>query len=484
MDVVVIGAGVLGCMAARELSRYKLDVLVLERAGDIGEGSSKANSGLIHAGFHPRGGSLKGTSCAEGNAHYTQIAGELNIPFKRIGSLFVAFNDAGLEKVEEKRAKGVKNGALDLEMVSGDEARELEPRLSPRVVGALWAPTTGIISPFELVDALAESAVMNGVEFRLNSTVAHVEKTGSASETGWRLILADGSEVNAHFVLNAAGDDAETIDAHVHPADLVIKPRRGQYYVFDKQAQDVGIKHVVYQAEESDEGGTLITPTIEGNLLAGPTSEDVRDYTHTETTAAGLAHVERVATKLFPDLDMGEVIASFAGIRANIKNLEKEQKDFFVRASAPRFVSMLGVKNPGMTSAPALAKLALRILSQEGLELEPDPSFNPIRSARTPFMKCSANEQRALLAQDPAFSHLVCRCEKVTEGDIRRVLSAPLPPTTFDGVKKRLRTGMGRCQASHCMPVVIEVLAREWGVGPADILKGEADGRFALRSVK
>lgn len=480
-DAVVIGAGVLGCMAARELSRFKLDIVLLERASDVCEGSSKANSGLIHAGFHPREGSLKGLSCVRGNHLYESLLAELGVECKRTGSLYVAFGPVGMERMEEKYKRGMANGVPGLKVVDRDEARQIEPRLSDKVMAALWAPSTGIVSPFQLTIALYESALSNGVDVRFDSEVVRVEK---ARTQGWLVHLRDGQTVAARFVLNAAGDEAEPIDAQVHPADLRIRPRRGQYYVFDKQDPSNAITHPVMQSQETDEGGTLVTPTVEGNLLVGPTSENVRDYTHTETTEKGLAHVERVVRKLFPDIDMGEVISSFAGVRTNIVNVDKERKDFVVRASAPGFVSMLGIKNPGMTSAPALVERAVEILAAEGMPRIANPSFVARRDVAPAFMDSDAVRRKELLSQDACFAHVVCRCERITEGDVRRVARLSSCPHTFEAVKHRLRVSMGRCQGSFCIPRVMEILAQEWGVSPEEIPFCSSGGSYSIGKAK
>lgn len=498
-DVAVIGAGVLGCAVARELSRYQLDVVVLERAHDVGEGSSKANSGIVHAGFQPRAGSLKGASCVAGNALFDELSRDLDIPFSRCGGMMVAFSPEGEEKLRAKAERAYGNGAGVLPFVTGDEARELEPRLSPAVTQAMLAPTTGVVSPFDLVLGLAQNAARNGVRFRFNCAVERIEATPSAAVASagasasafglpgslrYALHSADGSCLAARCVVNMAGDEACSLDAQVHPADYEVRARLGEYLVFDKQDPARAITHVIYQAADSDEGGTLIAPTVEGNLLVGPTSRNVRNFQATGSTAEGLAHVRRVARKVIPDLDFSDVIRNFAGARTNIVNVPKELKDFVVRLSAPGFVSALGIKNPGLTSSPALARRAVGLLAADGLLLAPDAGFDPVRRRHVPFLERSGEEQRRLMVADPSYGRVLCRCEGITEGDVRAVLAGPLPPTTLSGVKRRLRCGMGRCQGSFCEPRLVEAMARAWGVVPEQVPFGEHGGRLVLRSVK
>lgn len=470
-DVVIIGAGILGCLTARELARYRLDILVIDKESDIGEGATKANSGVLYAGFHPRGGSLKGISCARGNRMHEKLCRDLDVPVSYTGSLFVAFHDEGLEAVRDKLKKGEKNGVPDMRMISGDEARSIEPMLSERIIGAMYAPTTGIISPFRLVLHTACNAALNGVEFRFDTFAENIETLGD----GTYRIHTDNGNVDTRYIVNASGEGAAEIERFVRQRDLVIRPKRGEYMVFDTPSP---ISHVIYQAQENGEKGTLLAPTVDGNMLVGPTSYSVPGYERTETSQKGVDHLVRVAKKVLPALDLGSVIAGFAGIRANIENLPKEEKDFIVRESAPGFVSALGIKNPGMTASPYLADMMVRLLEESGLEMEKDESFEPVYRAKPLFLKASGREQQMMLAEDPAYGNAVCRCEGVTEGDIVSVLRAPLPPHDINGLKKRLRTGMGRCQGGFCTPRIIEILSREWKTTPDRIFKSGEGSMF------
>ena len=462
-DVVVVGAGILGCLTARELMKYKLDVLVIDKESDIGEGASKANSGVLYAGFHPRGGSLKGISCAEGNRLHGQLCRDLDVPMEYVGSLFVAFHDEGLEHIKDKMKKGIKNGVPDMKMISGDEARAMEPLLSKDVIGAMYAPTTGIISPLKLVLNAGLNAAENGVQFMFDTMVENIE-----SASGGYVIHTNRGKVEAGFVVNTSGEGAAELEAHVRPRSLEIKPKRGEYLVFDCPSP---IKHVIYQAQEKDEKGTLLAPTVDGNMIAGPTSYTARNYKSTETTQKGIDHITKVARKILPELDMGTVIASFAGIRANIENVPKEEKDFVVRLSADRFVSALGIKNPGMTASPYLVQKIVGLMQEAGLSTEINPEFDPVYRAKPLFLKASPQQQAAMLAENPAYGKAVCRCEGITEGDILAVLDSALPPHSLNGLKKRVRTGMGRCQGGFCTSEIIDILSREWNVPPENIFK-------------
>ena len=477
-DVVIIGSGIMGVTTARMLSKYKLNVAVLEKNYDIGEGSSKSNSGLLAAGFHPRIGSLKGISAVKGNEMYREICKKLNVPVDYVGSLMVAYGPSSVDHIHEKYKKGIGNGAPGLKLISGDEAREMEPLLSKDVTAALYSPTTAIVDVFKLVYHSAQLASLNGTKFIMNTNVKSIEKDGEDF-----VLKTNNGDFHSHYVVNTAGEDAEILEGCFRPRDLKIIPRRGQFYVFEKQ-NPCPLKHVIYQAHETDEGGCLIAPTIDGNIIAGPNSEDVPNYNNTNTTKEGLDKIERVAKKIIPSLDMSKVITSFAGLRANIKNVDKEHKDFIIRQSVPKMISALGIKNPGITSAPYLCEIILEKLKEDGLELITNPKSTDTLNKQKNFFECTKEEQKRLLETDKDYAKIVCRCEKVTLGDIKRVLKEPLPPVSLDGIKKRLRVGMGKCQGGFCTPELLKILSKEWNIPVNEICKSTKGSELVKGNVK
>ncbi|WP_278286329.1 NAD(P)/FAD-dependent oxidoreductase [Eubacterium callanderi] len=324
----------------------------------------------------------------------------------------------------------------------------------------------------------AQSAEKNGVHFAFDEEVQEIIEHENHFE-----VVTGRRSLNARYVVNTAGGMAMAVESGVRPQDLIIKPRCGQFLVFDRQGKD-GIRHVLYQAQETDEKGCLLAPSTEGNIIAGPTSQDVPDYKNVETTDWGIHHIEKTAKKILPDLDMGKVITSFAGVRANIKNVVKEEKDFIIRRSVPRMVSALGIKNPGMTAAPYLCQMILDLLIEDGLCTAPNPDYCPVLDLPKPFLKQTENIQKKWYEQDHRYGNLVCRCEGITEGDILRVLREPLPPKNMNGLKKRLRTTMGRCQGSFCTPRILEILSREWSVPPEKIMKEAPGSPFVKGRVK
>ena len=463
-DVVIIGCGVVGASAAYELARYKLRVAVLEAAADIAAGTTKANSAIIHAGYDPEPGTLMARLNVEGNRLTGEICEKLQVPFKRVGSLVVAFSPEQLPTLRTLYDRGCKNGVPGLRLLSGMEARAMEPGLSEEVCGALFAPSAGIIDPWGFAIAMAETAVRGGVELRRDCPVTGIEDTGA----GFVLHTPTG-DVTARFVLNAAGVDADRVHEMLEPNDWQTLPSRGEYYLLDKSEHD-RVSRVIFQCPGPEGKGVLVAPTIHGNLICGPNAEAVEDRLDLGNTAAGMAEVRAKASRSVPGIQWRQNIRNFAGLRANTT-----RSDFIIEESKahPGFIDLAGIKSPGLSSAPAIAKMAAEMLAADGLVLEPDPDFVDKRE-HIVFKNLSAEEKNELIRKDPRYGRVVCRCETITEGEIVAALHSPIPPRSINGVKRRCNAGMGRCQGGFCGPRVQEIIARELGIDQAEVLLEQA----------
>ena len=463
-DVVIIGCGVVGASAAYELARYKLRVAVLEAAADIAAGTTKANSAIIHAGYDPEPGTLMARLNVEGNRLTGEICEKLQVPFKRVGSLVVAFSPEQLPTLRTLYDRGCKNGVPGLRLLSGEEARAMEPGLSEEVCGALLAPSAGIIDPWGFAIAMAETAVRGGVELRRDCPVTGIEDTGAGF-----VLHTPAGDVAARFVLNAAGVDADRVHEMLEPNDWHTLPSRGEYYLLDKSEHD-RVSRVIFQCPGPEGKGVLVAPTIHGNLICGPNAEAVEDRLDLGNTAAGMAEVRAKASRSVPGIQWRQNIRNFAGLRANTT-----RSDFIIEESKahPGFIDLAGIKSPGLSSAPAIAKLAAEMLAADGLALEPDPDFVDKRE-HIVFKNLSAEEKNELIRKDPRYGRVVCRCETITEGEIVAALHSPIPPRSINGVKCRCNAGMGRCQGGFCGPRVQEIIARELGIDQAEVLLEQA----------
>ena len=463
-DVVIIGCGVVGASAAYELARYKLRVAVLEAAADIAAGTTKANSAIIHAGYDPEPGTLMARLNVEGNRLTGEICEKLQVPFKRVGSLVAAFSPEQLPTLQALYDRGCKNGVPGLRLLSGMEARAMEPGLSEEVCGALFAPSAGIIDPWGFAIAMAETAVRGGVELRRDCPVTGIEDTGAGF-----VLHTPAGDVTARFVLNAAGVDADRVHEMLEPNDWHTLPSRGEYYLLDKSEHD-RVSRVIFQCPGPEGKGVLVAPTIHGNLICGPNAEAVEDRLDLGNTAAGMAEVRAKAARSVPGVEWRQNIRNFAGLRANTT-----RSDFIIEESGahPGFIDLAGIKSPGLSSAPAIAKMAARMLAAGGLALEPDPDFVD-RREHIVFKELSAVEKNELIRKDPRYGRVVCRCETITEGEIVAALHSPIPPRSINGVKRRCNAGMGRCQGGFCGPRVQEIIARELGIDQAEVLLEQA----------
>lgn len=450
-DVIVIGAGVSGSAAARELSRYDLKVGVLEKEEDVCCGTSKANSGIVHAGFDARPGSLMAKMNVRGNQMMEQLAEDLDIPFERNGSLVLCFAKDEMERLKKLKKQGEENGVKRLQILSGEEVRRMEPDLSKEVYAALYAPTGGIECPFEMNLALAENACQNGAEFYFDTAVEQIEKT----EGGYR-IHAGEKTYETRCVVNAAGVYADVFHNMVSEKKIRITPRKGEYYLLDKKAGTT-VHHTIFQIPGTYGKGVLVTPTTHGNLLVGPTAVDIEEKEGTNTTKTGLDEVAQKAMRSVPKLPLRQVITSFAGLRAH-----EDGDDFVIgeSADAKGLINAAGIESPGLSSAPAIG-VTVAELVRDLLNAEEKSDFNPVRHGILDPDTLSLEERNQLIKETPAYGNIICRCEMITEGEILDAIHRPLGARSLDGVKRRTRAGMGRCQSGFCSPKVMEILERE-----------------------
>lgn len=463
-DVVVIGAGVTGSAVARELSRYVARVCVVEREEDVCCGTSKANSAIVHAGFDAQPNTLMARLNVEGNERMWDLSRDLDFKASQCGSLVVCTSGDGLPGLEELLERGRTNGVPDLRIVDRDELVAMEPNISDSAIAALWAPTAGIVDAFGLNIALAEHAAINGVEFRFNAPVTRLER----DEEGMWSIDAGDTRLRARCVVNAAGVYADEIHNMVSAEKIQIIPRKGEYLLLDTTAGN-HVSHTIFMLPTKMGKGILVTPTVHGNLLVGPTASDVDDPESTDTTAEGLAEVARKCALTVADVPLREVITSFAGLRAH-----QPGHEFIIGevADAPGFVDCAGIESPGLTSCPAIGVMAADIVSDLlGLEEKGEGEWVPTRKG-IPTLEGEPVEKWAeLAAADPAYGNVVCRCRLVTEAQIVSAIHRPLGARSLDGVKRRVTAGMGRCQGGFCSPKVMEILERELGMRPEEITK-------------
>ena len=470
-DVLIIGCGITGAAAAFELSKYKLRIAVLERENDVSVGTTKANSAILHAGYDPEPGTLMAKLNVRGVELARELCKKLDVPYLGCGSLVLAFSEEERPVLEELFRRGTVNGVPGLKLLSGDEARSLEPDLSADVTAALHAPSAAICSPWEYCLALAETAVRNGAELHLNTEVTGLTKTAA----GWR-VSTDQGQFEAKYVINAAGVDAQKVHELAAPRTFTMCPRRGQYYLLDKSEGD-RVGRVIFQCPTKAGKGVLTAPTVHGNLIVGPSAEPV-EGDDTAVTAEGLAEVRAAASRSVPGIIFSQSIRNFAGVRA-----ATDRDDFILEEAAPGFIDLAGICSPGLSAAPAIAEYAVELLSKAGLVLEKKDRFICERR-RVRFKELPENERAALVKKEPAYGRVICRCETITEGDILACLRTPIPPVSVDGVKRRVNAGMGRCQGGFCGPRVVELLCRELGLSPGEVVQDRAGSRLLDRETK
>jgi len=471
IDVLIIGCGIVGAAAAYELSRYNLKITAIDRLNDIAGETTRANSGLIHAGFDPVPGTVMAKLNVRGSRLANELCEKLDVPYKRTGAFVVGFDENDRATIKRLYRYGIENNVPELEIISGEKARELEPRLSPEVICALNAPTAAIVSPWDFAIALAETAALNGVKFSLNT-----EATGIKPFDGGYLVATSNGEFKARAIVNAAGLYADNVHGFLKKADFEIIPSRGQYYLLDKSAGST-VSRTVFQCPDESGKGVVVTPTVHGNLLIGPSSEGVDCCGDVATDQQTLEHVWKTALKFVPGMDMRESIRNFAGVRA-VAGIG----DFIIREAAKGFYDLAGIKSPGLSAAPAIAEELICLMEASGFKFSLKDEFTDRRRV-VRFRDLDGPGRSEAIRLNPAYGRIVCRCESITEGEILEAFNSPVPPVTVDGIKRRCHAGMGRCQGGFCLPRVIELIAKQFDLAPQAVLK-DRKGSYIITGVK
>ena len=458
-DVVVIGAGVVGGMIARELAKYELKLCLVEKESDVAMGATKANSAIVHAGFDAKEGSMKAKMNVRGSILMENVAKELGVKYKRNGSLVVAFANERAE-VEAIYERGLKNNVEGIRIVEHDELLAMEPNLNPDLDCALYAPTGAIICPYELCIAAVGNAMDNGAELCLNFEVAAIDKIDGA----YVIKAADGREVRAKYVINSAGMYSDKVAAMTGDCDFDVHPRRGEYMILDKECGSFVTKTIFHTPTKMGKG-ILVSPTVDSNLLLGPTAEDIEDKEDTSVTAEGYARIIKGALDNAANIPFNKVITSFCGLRS-----VGSTGDFIIKMNEG-VVTLGGIESPGLSSAPAIAEYVAELLAQNGADLKKKADHNPIRKPAHAFHEMSMEEKNEVIKKDNRYGRIVCRCEGITEGEIVEAIHTNPGATDVDGIKRRTRSGMGRCQGGFCSPIVVDIIARELGTSLENVTK-------------
>ncbi|MDU1308463.1 MAG: NAD(P)/FAD-dependent oxidoreductase [Clostridium perfringens] len=458
-DIIVIGAGVVGCSIARELSKYNLDVLVVEKNSDVSEGISKGNSGIVHAGYNEKIGTLKAKLNIEGNKIFDDLSRDLQFPFKRNGAFILAFSDEEMKTLESLKENGEKLGVEGLEILTREEALNIEPNLNKEIVGVLNVKTSGIVSPYEMTIALAENAAENGVEFKLNSKVTNIEKISE----GYKVTLNNKELVSGKIIINASGLEGAFLNNLVSMSKREINPVKGEYCLFDKVAGAM-INKTLFQVPSKLSKGVLVTPTAEGNLLVGPNAVEGKTL---ETSREGIDEILDKSKKSLEELPVARILNTFSGIRPKTK-----EGDFIIEEveDAKNFINVIGIDSPGLTAAPAIGVYVVNMI-KEKLDLVEKKNFKKTREKIVRFAELSLEEKNRLIKEKPAYGHMVCKCEFVTEGEIVEAIHRPIKALTVDAIKRRTRASMGGCQGVGCTLPISKILSRELGIDISDINK-------------
>lgn len=446
-DVTIIGGGVIGCAIARELMRFDVRAILVEAETEVGFGTSKANSGIIHAGHHSSAATLKGRLEWAGNRRWGDLAAELGFGFDRVGDLTVAFTPDEVVTLRELHHEGEQAGVTGLELWDPERLRAEEPHLAPTILAALHAPTAGVVNPYEACFALIENAVVNGLQVACDEPVVGLDEI-----TDGIVVTTPKRSFTSRFVVNAAGLAADRVAELAGVRTFTLTARKGEEYLLDKRLRGL-VSHIVFPCPTPTSKGILVIPTFDGTLMVGPTATEVDDRDDLTTTAAGADAVFAAVTRLVPGISAKDCIAEFAGVRA-----VSDTEDFVIEPTAlPGFVNVAGIQSPGLTAAPAIADLVIEILRDLGAGFRPNPEFRPGIEEPVHVATLTPEERAELAETDARYAHVVCRCELVTEGEIADAIERGA--RTLDGLKFRTRAGMGRCQGGFCTWRCMQLLA-------------------------
>lgn len=464
-DCIIIGAGISGCSLAFELSKYSGKVLWLEKNNDVADETTKANSAIIHAGYDPMPNTLMAKYNVEGNTIIPKLCKDLDVPIKNVGSLVVGFNDEDDLTIEKLFKRGIKNGVKGLEIIKQPRLHEMEPNLNLNCTGALYAPSAWIINPWQFAIALSEVAIQNGVELHLNEEVTSIQKEGD-------IFIVNGKYTSA-LVVNCAGITCDEVESLIHTPKYKITPNKGEYYLLDK-SQGCLAKHVIFQCPTKNGKGVLVAPTVDGNLIVGPTSVDTKEDDYS-TTSLGLETIRNAALKSIPSIQFKENIRNFAGLRAR-----SDQQDFIVGEdkNIRNFFSIAGMASPGLSSASAIALDLIKQMQEKDYFLNKKRDYVSTRKVIR-FKEMSHEEREEYISKHPEYGRIICRCETISEGEIIDVIQRCPNPVSIDGIKRRCNAGMGRCQGGFCSPKVLDILAKKMNVDPMDITL-DKNGSFIL----
>lgn len=471
-DVAIVGAGVIGGMLARELSKYKLSVALLEKENDVAMAASRANSGIVHGGYDPVPGTLKAKLNSEGVELLFQAAKELHVPCKRNGSMVCAFSPEEEPVIDELYQQGQENCIPGLKILTGDEARMLEPNLSASVTKVLHVTNAGIICPYDLTIAAIGNAMDNGAKLYRNFKVSSISRENGV----FTVSSALGEKIECTYLVNCAGGYSDVIARLAGDDFFTIIPRAGEYMLLDK-VEGNRVSHTLFQCPTVEGKGILVSPTVDGNLLVGPTAKVVETPESDDTTAAGLHEVERLAAKSVPSVNFRQVITSFSGVRASTKGGEFILK---ISDSVPGLVHAGGIDSPGLTCCVSIARYLTELLKKSGLSLVIKDNWNGYRENPHAFREMNDDEKNAYIQDHPEFGKIVCRCETVTEGEIIQAIRNNPPALDVDGVKRRTRSGMGRCQGGFCGPYVMELISKELGIPMEEVTKFGGQSRMII----